>query len=91
MADELDFNTNLMRFLAGQLHLLLSMTAAREMFAKSYFALGVAEKAAVDQMVTGSVAGNFQQLTPALLAAQQVQQPVGFGIPAAEPTKEKKS
>jgi hypothetical protein len=41
MADELDFNTNLMRFLAGQLHLLLSMTAAREMFAKSYFALGL--------------------------------------------------
>jgi hypothetical protein len=30
MADDFDFNTNLMRFLAGQLHFLLSMTAARE-------------------------------------------------------------
>jgi CubicO group peptidase (beta-lactamase class C family) len=57
--------------------------------AKSYFVLGVAEKAVVDQMVTANVAGNFQQLTPAILAAQQAQQPLGFGIPAAAPTKEK--
>jgi hypothetical protein len=69
--------------LAGQLHFLLSMTAAREIFAKSYFALGVSEKAAVDQMVSAHVAGNFQHLTPALLSAQQGQQPVGFGILAA--------
>jgi hypothetical protein len=91
MADDFDFNTNLMRFLAGQLHFLLSMTAAREIFAKSYFALGVSEKAAVDQMVTAHVAGNFQHLTPALLSAQQAQQPVGFGIPAAAPKEETKS
>src|SRR5262249_25273999 len=50
---------------------------------------GCGEGAAVDQMVTANVAGNFQQLTPAILAAQQAQQPVGCGTPAAAPTKEK--
>jgi hypothetical protein len=90
MTDEFDFNTNLMRFLAGQLHFSLSMTAAREMFAKSYFALGVAEKAVVDQMVTANVAGNFQQLTPAILAAQQAQQPVGV-LESQPPHQQRKS
>jgi hypothetical protein len=86
---DLGFDTNLMRFVAAQLHFLLGMTAAREMFEKSYFALGISEKAAVDQIVTANVAGNFQALTPAFLAAQPAQQPVGFGIPAAAPKQEK--
>src|SRR6516165_2713436 len=88
MAEE-NFNTNLMRMIAGQLHCLAGMTAAREMFGKSYFSLGVAEKIAVDNALNGIVAANFQAITPAFLAAQQAQQPVGFGIPAAAPTKEK--
>jgi hypothetical protein len=89
MAEDFDFNTNLMRFVAAELHFLLGMTAAREMFGKSYFALGVSEKVAVDQMVVANVGSTFQQVTPALLAAQQAQQPVGFGIQAAEPKQEK--
>jgi hypothetical protein len=88
MAEE-NFNTNLMRMIAGQLHCLAGMTAAREMFGKSYFSLGIAEKIAVDNALNGIVAANFQAITPAFLAAQQAQQPVGFGIPAAAPTKEK--
>jgi hypothetical protein len=83
------FNTNLMRMIAGQLHCLVGMTAAHEMFGKSYFSLGIAEKVAVDNAVNGIVAGNFQAITPAFLAAQKDQQQVGFGIPAAAPTKEK--
>jgi hypothetical protein len=90
MAEE-DFNTNLMRMIAGQLHCLLAMTAAREMFGKSYFSLGLAEKGAVDQTVNGIAAGNFQAITPAFLTGQQAQQPVGFGIPAAAPMKESSS
>jgi hypothetical protein len=82
MAEDFGFDTNLMRFVVAQLHFLLSMTAAREMFGKGYFALGPSEKAVVDQIVTANVAGNFQQLTPALLAAQQAQQTSGFWNPS---------
>jgi hypothetical protein len=88
MAEE-NFNTNLMRMIAGQLHCLVGMTAAHEMFGKSYFSLGIPEKIAVDNAVNGIIAGNFQAITPAFLAAQQAPQPVGFGIPAAAPNKKK--
>jgi len=77
MAEE-KFSDNLMRAIAAQLHLLNGMTAAREMFSKSYFALGIGEKAAVDQAVLGMLAANYQALTPEYLATQQAQQPVGF-------------
>jgi hypothetical protein len=43
MAEE-NFNTNLMRMIAGQLHCLVGMTAAHEMFGKSYFSLGIPRK-----------------------------------------------
>jgi hypothetical protein len=78
---EQDFINNLSRMIAGQLHCLLGMTAAREMFGKSYFSLGLSEKGAVDQAVNGIVAANFQAITAEFLAGQQAQQPVGFGIP----------
>jgi hypothetical protein len=39
MADE-TFPVNLMRMIAAELHLLNGMTAAREIFGKSYFSLG---------------------------------------------------
>ena len=88
MAEE-NFNTNLMRMIAGQLHCLAGMTAAREMFGKSYFSLGLSEKAAVDQAVFAAMASNYQAITPTFLAAQQGQQPVGFGFPTAPPKPEK--
>jgi hypothetical protein len=87
MAEE-KFSDNLMRVIAAELHLLIGMTAAREMFGKSYFSLGLSEKTAVDQTVFGMIAANFQAITPAFLAAQQSQQAMGFGVPAASPTKE---
>jgi hypothetical protein len=48
MADE-NFSDNLLRAVAAELHLLNRVTAAREMFSKSYFSLGMVEKATVDQ------------------------------------------
>jgi hypothetical protein len=84
MANEA-FSHNLMRMLAAELHCLLGMTASREMFGKSYFSLGLAEKGAVDQAVNGIVAGNYQAITPEFLAGQQGQQPMGFGVPGAVP------
>jgi hypothetical protein len=65
------------------------MTAAREMFGKSYFSLGLSEKFAVDQAVLGMVAANYQSLTAESLAAQKTQQPAGFGFPTAPPKPEK--
>jgi hypothetical protein len=51
------------------------MTAGREMFGKSYFSLGPAEKGAVDQTVNGIAAGNFQAITPEFLTRQQAALP----------------
>ena len=81
-ADEL-FSENLLRAIAAELHLLNGMTAAREMFGKSYFSLGIGEKGAVDQAVHGMIAGNYQWLTPKSLASQTAQQPMGFRAPTS--------
>jgi hypothetical protein len=82
MPDE-TFNQNLLRAIAAELHFLNGMTAAREMFGRSYFSLGVGEKTAVDQAVVGMVAANYQWLTPESLAAQTTQQPMGFPTQAS--------
>jgi hypothetical protein len=83
MADD-GFSDNLIRLVAAQLHVLIGLTASREMFGKSYFSLGAPEKIAVDQAVIGMVGGNYQAITPQYLAGQTAQQPVGFQAPANE-------
>ena len=77
MAEE-GFETNLLKLLAAEVYFLLALTASRELYGKSYFALGVAEKAAIDQVLLGSVAANFQALTPEMLKAQVSQPKAGF-------------
>ena len=67
MADE-NFRDNLLRAVAAELHLLNRVTAAREMFSKSYFSLGMVEKTTVDQTVMSMVAGTYQSFTPEALA-----------------------
>jgi hypothetical protein len=79
MAEE-NFSDNLLRAITAHLHLLAGMTAAREMFSKSYFSLGVGEKATVDQTVLNMVAGNYQALTTEALASQKTQEPMGFRV-----------
>jgi hypothetical protein len=76
-----NFHDNLLRAVAAELHLLNRMTAAREMFGKSYFSLGVAEKATLDQTVMSMVAGTYQSFTPEALASRQAHEPVGFRVP----------
>ncbi len=85
MAEE-KFSDNLMRMLAAELHFLNVQTASREMLGKSYYALGVAEKNAVEQMVLGAVSGNYQAITPQFLANQEARQAVGFPTQASQPT-----
>jgi hypothetical protein len=77
MAEE-QFNENLMRMVAAELHFLIAMTSAREMYGKSYFSLGVGERLAVDQAVSAAIAANYQVITPAYLASHTAQQPMGF-------------
>jgi len=84
MADE-NFSDNLLRAVAAELHMLNRVTVAREMFSKSYFSLGVVEKATVDQTVMSMVAGIYQSFTPEALASRKAQEPIGFR--ASEETK----
>jgi hypothetical protein len=82
MANE-TFEQNLLRMIAATLHFHTTLTAAREMFGRSYFSLGIAERAIVDQTVVSNSAGNFQVITPEFLASQKAQEPVGFRGPGA--------
>ena len=61
------FEGLLLRLLAAELWLMVSMAASREMLGKSYFALGVAEKTSLDHWVAGTIAANFFSITPQLL------------------------
>lgn len=82
MPDE-TFSDNLLRAIVAELHFLNVQTAAREMFGKGYFSLGLGEKAALDQAVLGAIGGNYVGITPEWLAGQQAQQPMGFVPPKA--------
>jgi hypothetical protein len=79
MAD--DYQSNLTKFMAAQMHFLIGMQTARELFGKSYFSLGAVEKAAVDKVALDHVAANYHVLTPEYLASQKAQQGVGFQVP----------
>lgn len=68
-----NFQTALLRLLAAEMWTLISMNAAREMFGKSYFALGVAEKSALDHMIASNIASNFGGISPEFLRSPQPQ------------------
>jgi hypothetical protein len=78
--DEL-FTGDLIRMIAAELYSLTALTASREMFGKSYYALGLGEKESVDQTVLRHVGSNYTGITPELLRNQGLQQPVGFSAP----------
>lgn len=80
-----DFDTNLMRAAVAYLQFQCQMTCAREMFSKSYFALGNPERIAVDQAVIGLASNNYSALTKELLSPDKPG--VGFlaGLSADKP------
>jgi len=63
-----DFQLNIMKLICAELYFLAGLNASREMFGKSYYALGVGEKVAVDQAVNSQIFGNLATITPALFA-----------------------
>lgn len=78
------FETNIMRMLAAELLFSLSMQASREFYGKSYLAISQIEKTALDQLVFGAIAGNYQNVTPENLRKQTAQQPAGFQAPTGK-------
>jgi hypothetical protein len=76
-----EFETNLLKMIAAEMHFLVTMTAAREMYGKSYFALGVAEKGSLEQMAILTVGAMFQGITPEFLKGQTTQPVAGFQVP----------
>jgi hypothetical protein len=82
------FETRLLKWIAAELYFLAGMNASREMYGKSYFSLGVAEKQAVDGAVWTQISGNFQQITPQLLGEQPEVPKVGFHPPGAQEQSE---
>ena len=75
------FDENLLRATVAQLQLLTTLTAAREMFGKSYFSLGAGERIA-DEAAWRMIGNNYQNLTREALASQQPSEPMGFHVPA---------
>jgi hypothetical protein len=78
------YSQNLLKLLCAEGFFLASMTAAHEMYGKSYFSLGVSEKQVLDQAVLNSIGGNFQPLTPEWFGAP-TQGPTGFQPPDNQP------
>ena len=72
------FETDLLRLLCAELYLSLGMQTARELFGKSYFALGAGEKQVVDDMVLRTVGSNYQATTPEWLGTVTQSRSVGF-------------
>jgi hypothetical protein len=85
MAEE-KFSDNLLRAIYAQLHFQSGLLAAREMYGKSYFSLGVTEKMTLDQMVFGTIASNYQSITAEGLASHKSKEPIGFRIPSKPKT-----
>ncbi len=82
MTKDEQFTQNLLRMLCAENYLAALLSVAREMFAKSYFSLGVSEKQVVDQTVLSSILGNYQSITHDLLAGPN-QGKTGFQPPPA--------
>jgi len=75
---EQSYETKLLRLVAAETFFLCSLNASREMYGKSYFSLGVAEKQSLDQQVLSQISGNFQSLTPAWFGEPTEGPTVGF-------------
>jgi hypothetical protein len=72
------FDTNLLRLLCAQTWSLISLTASRELFGKSYYSLSVAEKQAVDQAALNQIGANYNSMTPEYLKGSEPVAQIGF-------------
>jgi hypothetical protein len=75
-----EYEINLARLACASQYFVASMIAAREMYGKSYFSLGVEEKQTLDQTVYRSIFGNLASITPASFPVP-IQGQTGFQPP----------
>jgi hypothetical protein len=69
---------DLMHLLIAEIWCGISMKAARELYGRSYFSLGMGEKFALDQMLASMVATNYCALTPRLTSPPPPRSAAGF-------------
>jgi hypothetical protein len=62
-----NFEVDLLHLLVAELWFAISMKAARELYGRSYFALGIGERMALDHVVASAVGATYSAITPALL------------------------
>ena len=85
-ADE-KFSENLLRMIGAGVVSSTALVASREMFGRSYFSLGVAERQILDAAALQMIIGNYHSLTAESLAnlggqqSPQASQEVGFRAP----------
>jgi hypothetical protein len=85
-ADQKPDQERFLRLIASELGLLLMLTAAREMYGRGYFSLGVTEKETIDRLVAESSLRIAEGLSGGGVEDQGAPKPrVGFHItPPAE-------
>ncbi|PYX81378.1 MAG: hypothetical protein DMG70_19830 [Acidobacteria bacterium] len=67
---EHSFEVDLLRLLVAEIWFAISMKAARELYGRSYFALGVGERLALEQVVAATLGAIYSEITPVLLRPQ---------------------
>jgi hypothetical protein len=77
------YHEALVKLLCAESYFLCQMNASRELYGKSYFALGSMEKQAVDQIVLNSVGAILSQITPQWLGVADPT-PKGFHTPETQ-------
>lgn len=88
---EEDFQSNLLKMIAASAYSGFCLAASRELFGKSYYALGLVEKEACDRTALGQVLTNYREITPALLSnAPQQEAQKQRNLPGFAPAPEKK-
>ncbi len=88
----IEMDQDYLRLISAQLHSLLQMQVARDMFGKSLFALGTGEVTAVGNAVTNLEASNTQWLNPEFVAklAQLPEAQKQRNLPGFAPQSDKK-
>ena len=65
-----NFEVDLLRLLVAEIWFAISMKAARELYGRSYFALGVGERVALDHVMAMMVGATYSDVTPTLFRPQ---------------------
>lgn len=80
MTEDAKFSLNLLRLLTAETGLAVAMQASRDLYGKSLFALGLPERAALEQLVFQEISQIYTRL-PNNLKDETIGAPIGFQAP----------